>query len=137
MLSPTETKVGYVSFSGDVTIMDGDGNQKCANSLTLNWIIGDSPKLAIDIDALQCAEAVEGDLKHVLLDDPTKVARSIDQKMQRGGTKIFLGMALARRVLEQERKAGRQQIVVSLVLKPLGILFSHGFTKGHISFVRT
>eukprot|EP00946_MAST-07B_sp_MAST-7B-sp1_P000205 g205.t1 len=112
VLSPTETKVGYVSFSGDVTIVDGDGNQKCANSLTLNWIIGDSPKLAIDIDALQCAEAVEGDLKHVLLDDPTKVARSIDQKMQRGGTKMFLGMALARRVLEQEKRKGRQQIVV-------------------------
>jgi hypothetical protein len=46
------------------------------------------------------------------LDDPSKVARSVDQKMQRGGTKMFLGMALARRILAQEKKAGRDQIVV-------------------------
>ena len=112
VLSSTETKVGYVSFSGDVTIVDANGDQKCANSLAKDWIVGDSPKNAIDIDALHCVEAGAGDLDHVLLDDPSKVARYVDQKMQRGGTKMFLGMALARRILAQEKKAGRDQIVV-------------------------
>ena len=112
VLSSTETKVGYVSFSGDVTIVDANGDQKCANSLAKDWIVGDSPKNAIDIDSLHCVEAGAGDLDHVLLDDPSKVARSVDQKMQRGGTKMFLGMALARRILAQEKKAGRDQIVV-------------------------
>jgi len=96
VLSETETKVGFVSFSGDVTIVDKDGKQKCANALTRDWIVGDSPKNAIEI-AWDCDPAVEEDLDHVLLADPSKVARSVDQKMQRGGTKKFLGMALARR----------------------------------------
>jgi hypothetical protein len=44
VLSDYYTKVGYVSFSGDVTIVDQQGNQKCANLLSKDWIVGASPK---------------------------------------------------------------------------------------------
>jgi hypothetical protein len=106
------TKIGFISFSTDVAIVDKSGKQKCANRLTKPMLLTPDAEHQIEMSNMECPAATDSDLNEVLQEDPSMVARSIDMKMLGEGTKMFLGMSLARRVLDLNRKPGREQVII-------------------------
>lgn len=113
VINPAAVKLGYVAFSKDVVITRADGKQVCANELAASgtaFTFGTDP--TVDYDACSKPYAVSGDLQAILTSDSTRAVRAIDMKYYEGGTKMFLGMSIARQVLYNEKVPGRSQLVI-------------------------
>lgn len=126
VVSPSETRIGFVPFSEDVTVVDNNGNQVCVNALAQGSLVTPIAQSSSSIISDSCDVASTSDTQYldmVLASDASKAARSIDQKFLHQGTRMFLGMAIARRVLERSSDDDRDKIVVRLFFCLFILLF--------------
>ena len=106
-------KLGYVAFASDIVVVDSQGKQLCANGLAKEGTKYSATAGAVRYSsACSAPYATESDLQAVLSSDATRAARQIDMKYFTGGTKMFLGMSVARQVLALGKLPGRSQLVI-------------------------
>jgi hypothetical protein len=113
VIAPNAVKLGYLAFTKDVVLTRQDGKQVCANEIAADGTgFNFATDSAVEYDNCNPPYAVSADLQAVLASDGSTAARSIDMKYYQGGTKMFLGMSIARQVLESEKADGRSQLVI-------------------------
>ena len=113
VIAPDAVKLGYVAFTKDVVLTRSNGKQVCANELAAQGTrFNFATDSAVEYDNCNAPFAVSADLQAVLAEDASTAARSIDMKYYQGGTKMFLGMSIARQVLQLNKVPGRTQLVI-------------------------